>query len=110
MPYIDVSLSDVLAQETEQQLKSAFGKLIERIPGKTEDYLMVQFHDRCRLWFRGKNEEPNAMVNVMLYGKAGQADYQHLADGILEALSQTAGVPVSNIYVKFEEVPNWFWG
>ena len=34
------------------------GKVIELVPGKSEEYLLLEFEDNCRLWLRGKNDEP----------------------------------------------------
>ena len=110
MPYIDVKLSCGLSNEKEELLKAAFGRLIADIPGKTEDYFMVKFEDNCRLWFRGKNSNPIAFVNVMLYGKAEASAYQKLSEDILALLKNEMNVQPTNAYVKFEEVPNWFWG
>ncbi len=110
MPYISVNLSSALSSEKEEILKKEFGELIQTIPGKTEERLMLEFQDNCRLWFKGQNNAPIAFINVMLYGKSEHEFYQALADKTIALLNRELDVPSANIYVKFEEVPNWFWG
>lgn len=110
MPFIDVKTSNPVTGEQEKTIKTALGEAISLIPGKSESSLMIQFQDNCRLWFRGQNESPIAFVNVMLYGKSEPSACQKAADEVIGILEKEAGVPKSNIYVKFEEVSNWFWG
>ena len=68
MPFIHTRMNRPLSKEKEQALSQALGKAIELIPGKTENWLMLQFEDNCRLWFRGENENPMAMVQVQVFG------------------------------------------
>lgn len=110
MPYIDFNVSNTLTSQKENLIKSGLGKIIEEIPGKTESRLMIQFKDNCRLWFGGENSEPMAFINVMVYGSALKDSYQAFSDKAIQLISAELEIPGNNIYVKFEEVPNWFWG
>lgn len=110
MPFIDVNISTQLTFEKERTLKAQFGKIICEIPGKTEGSVMIQFKDNARLWFRGSNESPMAFVNVMLYGKAQESNYRVFSEKTMDLLNREMGIEKSNIYIKFEEVANWFWG
>lgn len=106
MPFIDVRTDKTISTEQENALKAELGSAIALIPGKSEDSLMVQFTDNCRMWFGGKQENA-AMVNVMLYGSAEKASYRAFSDRVIPAIESTLGV--GRVYLKFEEVPNWFW-
>lgn len=110
MPYIDFKVSTELSSEKEALLKTELGKIITEIPGKTESRLMVEFSDNCRLWYAGTNDEASAFVNVMLYGSASEEAYKSLADKTIELISSELSIPKNRIYLKFEEVSNWFWG
>lgn len=110
MPFIDVRLNCSLTAEKEEELKAGFGRLIEEIPEKTEGSLMMQFSDNCRLWHGGEKGFPIALVNVMLLGSSTRAAYQSFSNGCIALLEKELGVAGNHVYVKFEEVPNWFWG
>ncbi len=107
MPLIDVRVSETLSRQKEESLKTQLGQAISLIHGKSEGSLMVQFSDNCRLWFGGSQEGPIVFVNVMLYGTASQEDYQAFSDRVIPLLEQELGA--KHVYLKFEEVPNWFW-
>lgn len=106
MPFIDVRTDKTISTEQENALKAELGSAIALIPGKSEDSLMVQFTDNCRMWFGGKQGNA-AMVNVMLYGSAEKASYRAFSDRVIPSVESTLGV--GRVYLKFEEVPNWFW-
>lgn len=107
MPFIDVRLSCDLDGAREEALKTELGKAIALIPGKSEGSLMIQFTDNCRLWFGGRQEGPIAFVNVMVYGSSAPEDYRKFKDHVIPVLEEKLGV--KQVYLKFEEVPNWFW-
>ncbi len=108
MPFIDVRTSGEIAPETEEELKVELGKAISLIAGKSEGSLMVQFSDHCRLWFGGKQEKEIVFVNVMLYGAAAKEDCKKFSDEVIPVLEKK--LKAKKVYLKFEEVPNWFWG
>ena len=110
MPYIDINVNSRITEEKEVALKAALGEIITEIPGKTEGSLMIQFRDNCRLWHSGENGCPIALINVMLLGSAPKDAYKNFADRVIDLFREELGVDGHHIYVKFEEVPNWFWG
>ncbi len=107
MPFIDVRTSCPVSAAQEEGLKAQLGKAIALIPGKSEGSLMVQFTDNCRLWFGGQQEGPIAFVNVMVYGASAKEAYKKFSDAVVPQLEQVLGC--RHVYLKFEEVPNWFW-
>lgn len=107
MPFINVKLSTLLSQEQEITLKQELGEAISIIPGKSESSLMLQFEENCRLWLAGSNEGPIVFVNVMLLGKADRQDYASFSSRVVEIFE--CQLAARHVYVKFEEVPNWFW-
>lgn len=107
MPFLDVKLSCELTQEKEVALKAAFGEAVSLIPGKSEGSLMIGFSDHCRLWMGGKQEGSIAFVNLMIYGASESQNYKAFSTRVIEILEEELGI--DHIYVRFEEVPNWFW-
>ena len=56
MPFIELKTSVSISKEKEAELKSAFGEAIAIIPGKSEQWLMLNFCDEQRMWFKGSDE------------------------------------------------------
>ncbi len=108
MPLITTKTNTQITKEKEEVLKSKLGKAISAL-GKTESWLMLEFQDDCRLWFKGSNNEKLAMVEVSLFGKASDSAYDKMTAEVTDVISQELGISPSNIYVKYEEVGTWGW-
>ena len=106
MPYINVKTNTAVTPQQETALKTALGSAIAAL-GKSEAWLMVEIEDNRRLWFRGENSEPIAMVEVELFGKANDDQYDKLTKEICALVSDTLGVGGEEIYVKYEEIAHW---
>jgi len=50
MPFIDVKLSESLETEKIESVKTELGKAIPLLPGKSENYLMVNIEPECHLY------------------------------------------------------------
>ncbi len=109
MPFINTKLSVELDSNKEKQLKDAFGKAITSL-GKSEAWLMLNFEDNCKLWFKGENDSPIAIAEISLYGSATRAQYDAMTAEITEAISQIAGIDKSRVYVKYSEIETWGFG
>lgn len=106
MPFINTKLSIPLDSEKEQILKESLGRSITLI-GKSEAWLMLNFEDNCRLWFKGEADKPTAMVEVSLYGKASRGQYDSLTAEITDVISSVTGIEANRIYVKYSETDTW---
>lgn len=71
MPFINVKTNVPVGSDKEKAIKSALGRDITALPGKTENWLMVGLEPECHLWFKG-TDEPAALVDVSVYGGAGR--------------------------------------
>lgn len=109
MPYISTQVSCPLTHDTEQSLKTAFGEAIACLPGKTEEYLMLSFTERARLWFGG-SDAPAAMIEVSVFGSFPHAAAGELTARLTSAVSDTLFIPRDRIYVKFSSTSEWGWG
>ncbi len=107
MPFIHTMSSTAISPEQEKAIKSRMGKAISIIPGKSENWLMLDFEDSCRLYFKGSNELPSAFIEVKLFGKASADAYERLTAELTEIVSSELGIPSDRIYVKYEEVSYW---
>ncbi len=109
MPYIRTRFSGIITPEQEIELKAGLGKAIALIPGKTENWLMLDFEDRCRLWFRGEQTSPMAMVEVSIFGSTSQEAYDRLTSGITALFEKVLGLSPDALYIKYAETTHWGW-
>ena len=106
MPYINTITNVSITKEQEERIKTRMGEDI-RLLNKTEEYLMVNMQDNNCLYFRGDTENPNAFVEVRLYGKATSQAYDQMTAAITKIIEEELHIPGNNIYVQYEEVPHW---
>lgn len=109
MPYIHTKVNCPLPAEKEEKIAGELGKAISLLPGKSEQWLMLQFEDNCRLWFRGKKDEKIAFVNIKVYGGADAASYDRLTGKITAVLQDALSISPDHIYVSYDETENWGW-
>lgn len=106
MPFINTKTSTPVSKEKETAIKEKLGNAISLL-GKSENWLMINFEENCRLWFKGNNSEPSAMVEIALFGKATSSQYDKMTESVCEIISSELQIDPSRIYVKYEEVEHW---
>ena len=107
MPYIETKTSASVSGEQLAALKEMFAEVIEIIPGKSEEWLMLNTVGDCNMSFRGDMDTPSAMIKVEIFGKAKASEYDRLTAEICERASSILGVPKNRIYVRYEECSIW---
>ena len=108
MPYIDLKTNAAVSDAQKTALKSARGQAITRLPGKSEQWLMVGIPPDCALWFQG-SDAPAAMVHVEVFGSADPAAYEKMTARICKICSDELGLPQNRVYVNYSETYNWGW-
>ena len=109
MPFIDTKLNIRLSQEKEAILKQKLGEAISFFAGKSEYWLMLNFTDNCRMWFRGYNQFPIAMVEVKLFGTADEDTCNSMTGAICKLFAKELDISPDHVYVKYEFVDRWGW-
>ena len=84
MPFINSKITTKLTKEKKELIKSKLGEVITNIPGKSEEWLMVGFEDEYSLYFRGKELEYGAFVEVKIFGKADKKDLEKVTKAICD--------------------------
>ena len=107
MPFINSKITTKLTKEKKELIKSKLGQIITNIPGKSEEWLMVGFEDEYSLYFRGKELEYGAFVEVKIFGKADKKDLEKVTTAICDLYEKELSIPQDCIYIKYEEVSNW---
>ena len=109
MPFIDTKLNIRLTREKEEILKTKLGEAISLFPGKSEYWLMLNFSDDCRMWFRGYDQFPIAMVEVKLFGSAEEEICSQVTATICELFRKELDISPDHVYVKYEMCDRWGW-
>lgn len=109
MPFIDTKLNIRLSEEKEAILKTRLGEAISLFPGKSEYWLMMNFTDCCRMWFRGYNTFPIAMVEVKLFGTAEAELCDRMTETISKLFREELGITPDHLYIKYEFAEQWGW-
>ena len=109
MPFIDTKLNIRLSEEKEAILKARLGEAISIFPGKTEYWLMLNFSDNQKLWFRGYQNFPIAMVEVQLFGAAEEATCSKMTKLICDLFHEVLDISPDHVYVKYEFCDRWGW-
>lgn len=109
MPFIDTKLNIRLPEDKEQALKAALGEAISVFPGKSEYWLMLNFSENCRLWFRGYDNFPAAMVEVSLFGSASAEQTSAMTARISKIFRDILGISPDHVYVKYSFTDHWGW-
>lgn len=107
MPFINVKTNVNISKDKETEVKTALGQAITAIPGKSEGWLMVGFEQDYTLYFKG-TDEPAAMVQVSLYGKASDNALNVLTSNITGILLKL-GISSDRIYVSYMMTDEWGW-
>lgn len=107
MPFIKVKVSCPLSPEQEFELKAKIGEAIGLVPRKSEDYLLLEFEDNCRLWLRGRNTSPVAYIEAAIFGNEPHYGYDAFTAAVTEAVSKVLPILPDNIYIKYEDITAW---
>ena len=108
MPFIHTRVNRPISQEAEKAMAKQLGDAVSLL-GKSENWLMLQFEDNCRMYFKGDCSKPLAFVGVKLYGKADKAAYQRFTTEATRILGEILSVPADGVYVEYEETEHWGW-
>lgn len=109
MPFIDTKLNIRLSAEKEAVLKEKLGQAIQCFPGKNEYWLMLNFTDSSRMWFRGYQSFPIAMVEVKLFGSADDETCSEMTKVICKLFHDELAISPEHVYVKYDFCDHWGW-
>ena len=95
MPYIGSRVTMELSKEKKEELKKKMGEIIAKIPGKSEEWLMISFDDNKTIYFRGKEMDT-------------EREYKSkVTQLICDLYEKELHIPGDSIYITFSEVKDW---
>lgn len=106
MPFVVCKMSGPVSREQEIELKQRLGRAIERVPGKSEQGLLVALEDNARLWLAG-DDAPAAYIEASVFANERHAGYDALSAEIAAAMRDVLGIPPERVYVRYADIPVW---
>ena len=73
MPYIRTSTNIKINDEKLNNIKTKYGEAI-RLMGKSEDWLMLEFCDNAKMYFKGDNNNPIVFIDVKVLGNVNNSN------------------------------------
>lgn len=107
MPFITFKTNLTLTADQVEQLKSGFGKVIEFVPYKSEQSLMIDFHDQVNLYLKGDNRDSMAYLRIAVFGNPTHQGYAELSHIVTQLISQILHISPQHIYIQYEDIPSW---
>lgn len=109
MPYIEAKTNITLSKEKTDILKSKIAEaLAAAFPGKTENWLMLNFVSNCNMYFGG-SDKPCIMLDIAIFGSQSDASYNKMTSAVCELINRECAIPTERIYVKYSEYDHWGW-
>ena len=108
MPCIVMYTNVEVPKEKADELKKALVVSWEKLPGKSERWLMTTIRDNTTMFFGGK-DTPAAFVNFKILGSLGRENCEILNEEFLTDVSQVLGIQKERIFVAHDECPSWGW-
>jgi len=108
MPFIELNTNCTIENEVAIEIKEKLGKAIETLPGKSEDWLMININDNQNIYFKGTSEKA-CMIKVLVFGKPSDESLADLTGKISELIETKLKINKNRIYVYYNFTKNWGW-
>lgn len=109
MPYFEVQTSTCLKKETQDALYHELGRIMELVPGKSEQWVMVHLEENAKMCFSGNSQAPAAAIVVKTFHELEEQYYDLLTAELCKSAAQLLGVDSKRIYVIYEPISHWGW-
>ena len=106
MPYCNIKTN--VKVEKKKELSKELTKVIELIPGKTENWIMTSIDDGAVMSFAG-TDDPCALIILKTYGEPAQQYYDMVTEGFTKTVSRMLKIRPDRIYVDHEPIAHWGW-
>ncbi|KJY52160.1 MULTISPECIES: phenylpyruvate tautomerase MIF-related protein [Bifidobacterium] len=110
MPVIHTHVSTPLTAEQRERIKTAYGKAITAVPGKSEGWLMCPFESDMPIYFGGDDSKPAAYVEVNVFGSdVPKSAWESLTKTIMDTLESELSIPKDRTYIRYTATTDWGW-
>ena len=109
MPFINSKVNVKVTPEQRTELKARLGEAIAIIPGKSENWLMLNLEDEQNMYFRGDDSEPIAFIAVNSYGEPNPGAFKEMTAELTKIYGDILGVAPDHMYVRYAATKDWGW-
>lgn len=109
MPYLHIAVSRPVSPIARKALYERCAQLIETIPGKNQENLMVRIEQDCDFYFRG-SPAPCAFVDLRLYTPAPVEAKRAFAAALTRELCDRFAIEPAYVYMNMIELDHWVSG
>lgn len=82
---------------------------ISLIPGKSENWLMVDIEGDKNLYFKGDKNTPAIFIDFKILGSLDKSMCKKLSEVMCKKIGDILGVAPINIFICFMGTENWGW-
>ncbi|MDY6470740.1 MAG: phenylpyruvate tautomerase MIF-related protein [Succinivibrio dextrinosolvens] len=107
MPFIKVKTAFTLTYEQETKLKEGLGKVIENVPYKSEQYLLIDFEDQQKLWLKGRKSEDIVYIEGAVFANECHFGYEDFSRELTDLFSKILNISKDKIYIRYEDISAW---
>lgn len=107
MPFVVSRVNKKIENDKKLKIKDSYVEMLERVLGKSRNYIMIDLQDECSLYVRGNVDVPAAYIELNVYGNSTGAGYQELSEEITDLYSKELGIAPENIFINFRDVPGF---
>lgn len=104
MPHIRTCTNIKIEEDKLNNIKTKFGEAI-KIMGKTEDWLMLEFNDNVKMYFKGDSQNPMAFIDVKVLGSVNNSN--EMTRELTNIISSELGIEPNNIYISYQGYSDW---
>ena len=110
MPLIKVHYSGETQTEQLSKLTAVLSKILSRVLGKSEDFIMIIFQKTESQSFGCGINLPSLYAEVKSVGSISTETSNQLSMDLTDALVDSFNVSASRIYIEFQESERHHWG
>ena len=109
MPYVQIRTNKEISKEKELAIKERLGRAITLL-GKTEQWLMVDIEDSCRMYMGGEDNKGIAYVCVKILGRSNDEAYNGFTKEVTDMLVELGeDLTPDHVYISYDEYERWGW-
>lgn len=107
MPFVIAKVNVPVSEEQEEEIKKRLGKAIERVPGKSEEYLLFGIEDGYHFYLCGDGTQKVAYIQADIFGNEDHRGFDRFGAEMTASFRDVLGIPPQNIYIKFDDIKAW---
>jgi phenylpyruvate tautomerase PptA (4-oxalocrotonate tautomerase family) len=107
MPYISINVSQKITDEQKTDIKTKLGSIIDVIPSKTEEVLMINIADDQKMFFRGKPLASGAFMQISLYKPAPHESKKEFVEKAFGIFKDVLSAEPKDVFITVNEYENW---